>query len=194
VKRLSARGAARKLGFDPDDADNVPEVPEARWNRPGIPHRGWAEIGIVDLGAGGPYSLCEMCRAREIRYAYRMIHPDFSGVFEVGAGCAKKMAIPRADRGEKDAARLRAAVARAKWAAEWRPDAFGDPVLRRNDGAREALVQRRRDGLFEVVFRWLGFRRGLPLVVLSGKARPFPDPETAKAAARHYIESSRIPF
>ena len=46
----------------------------ARWEREGIPHKGWKEIGIEDLGedleSGDDveYEQCEMCGQEKIRY------------------------------------------------------------------------------------------------------------------------------
>ena len=45
----------------------------ARWEREGIPHKGWKEIGIEDLGEDlefgddVEYEQCEMCGQEKIR-------------------------------------------------------------------------------------------------------------------------------
>lgn len=69
----------------------------ARWDRPGIPHKGWNYIGIEDLGEDAlpgeeiPYEQCEMCGNEKIRYVHILTHPEFNGEIRVGCSCAAKM-------------------------------------------------------------------------------------------------------
>ena len=69
----------------------------ARWEREGIPHKGWKEIGIEDLGedleSGDDveYEQCEMCGQEKIRYVHILQHPNFNGELRVGCVCAERM-------------------------------------------------------------------------------------------------------
>ena len=69
----------------------------ARWDRPGIPHKGWNYIGIEDFGEDAlpgeeiPYEQCEMCGNEKIRYVHILTHPEFNGEIRVGCSCAAKM-------------------------------------------------------------------------------------------------------
>lgn len=82
----------------------------ARWDRPGIPHKGWEYIGMEDLGEECcpgeeiPYEQCDMCGNEKIRYVHIMKHPDIKGEFRVGCDCASNMAENYMDpeRNERD--------------------------------------------------------------------------------------------
>ena len=69
----------------------------SRWDQPGVPHKGWHCLDVVDLRAdGGPadetdYATCQMCGNEKIRYVHIMEHPDLDENFEVGCVCAEKM-------------------------------------------------------------------------------------------------------
>jgi len=69
----------------------------ARWEREGIPHKGWKEIGIEDLGEDlefgddVEYEQCEMCGQEKIRYVHVLQHSDFNGELRVGCVCAEHM-------------------------------------------------------------------------------------------------------
>lgn len=69
----------------------------ARWEREGIPHKGWKEIGIEDLGEDlefgddVEYEQCEMCGQEKIRYVHILQHSDFNGELRVGCVCAEHM-------------------------------------------------------------------------------------------------------
>lgn len=68
-----------------------------RWNKEGLPHKGWEYVDVVDLaeytepGDPIPYEKCEMCGNENIRYAHIMRHPDLDGEIHVGCVCAEKM-------------------------------------------------------------------------------------------------------
>lgn len=69
----------------------------AKWEREGIPHKGWKEMGIEDLGedleSGDDveYEQCEMCGQEKIRYVHILQHPNFNGELRVGCVCAERM-------------------------------------------------------------------------------------------------------
>ena len=68
-----------------------------RWDQPGVPHKGWHCVDVVDLRADGEsadetdYATCQMCCNEKIRYVHIMEHPDLDENFEVGCVCAEKM-------------------------------------------------------------------------------------------------------
>ena len=68
-----------------------------RWDQPGVPHKGWRCVDVVDLRADGEsadetdYATCQMCGNEKIRYVHIMEHPDLDENFEVGCVCAEKM-------------------------------------------------------------------------------------------------------
>ena len=53
-----------------------------RWDKKDIPHKGWIEIGMEDLGEEAEfgeeiqYEQCEMCGNEKIRYVHIMKHPE----------------------------------------------------------------------------------------------------------------------
>lgn len=68
-----------------------------RWDKKDIPHKGWTEIGMEDLGEEAEfgedieYERCEMCGNEKIRYVHIMTHPEFPGELRVGCICACHM-------------------------------------------------------------------------------------------------------
>ena len=69
----------------------------SEWNKPGLPHKGWTCVDVIDLAEGIdetesiPYEQCEMCGNEKIRYAHVMSHPDYPDEIYVGCVCAEKM-------------------------------------------------------------------------------------------------------
>ena len=86
----------------------------AKWNEPGVPHKGWQCIGVIDLGEDATstedieYEQCEMCDNERIRYVHIMGHPDYSETLHVGCVCAEKMS------GDYDTPRKRETALRNK--------------------------------------------------------------------------------
>ncbi len=68
-----------------------------RWDKSGIPHKGWQYIGVEDVGDGItcssdiPYEECEMCGNEKIRYVHILRHPDYHRDLRVGCVCAENM-------------------------------------------------------------------------------------------------------
>jgi hypothetical protein len=68
-----------------------------RWDQPGVLHKGWHCVGVVDLRADGGsadengHATCQMCGNEKIRYVHVMEHPDLGERFEVGCVCDEKM-------------------------------------------------------------------------------------------------------
>lgn len=61
-----------------------------RWNRPGVPHKGWIDDHVTELKE--PDGKCEMCAKSDIRYLHTIFHTDY-GSLEVGCVCAEKMCV-----------------------------------------------------------------------------------------------------
>ena len=85
----------RQVFDDPGSGKSV--VSGNRWDQPGVPHKGWHCVDVVDLRADGEsadetdYATCQMCGNEKIRYVHIMEHPDLDENFEVGCVCAEKM-------------------------------------------------------------------------------------------------------
>jgi hypothetical protein len=67
------------------------------WNTPGVPHKGWHMVDVIDVRADGQpvhetdYESCTMCGNERIRYVHILEHPDFEGQMRTGIVCAEKM-------------------------------------------------------------------------------------------------------
>ena len=78
-----------------------------RWDKKDIPHKGWTEIGMEDLGEEAEfgedieYERCEMCGNEKIRYVHIMTHPEFPGELRVGCICACHMTDDYENPGSK---------------------------------------------------------------------------------------------
>lgn len=68
-----------------------------RWDRPGIPHKGWRCVGLEDLNPNNDpadeveYAQCQMCGREQIRYVHIMKHNETGQELSVGTICAEKM-------------------------------------------------------------------------------------------------------
>lgn len=55
-----------------------------RWDQPGVPHKGWHCVDVVDLRADvesadeTDYATCQMCGNEKVRYVHVMEHPDLA--------------------------------------------------------------------------------------------------------------------
>jgi len=69
----------------------------ARWDKEGLPHKGWEYVGMEDLGEDAygneeiEYEQCEMCGHEKIRYMHLLRHPEIRGEIRVGCVCAEKL-------------------------------------------------------------------------------------------------------
>ena len=50
----------------------------ARWDLPGVPHKGWTLVGFEDIkeDPDTDYETCEMCGNERIRFIHILSHPD----------------------------------------------------------------------------------------------------------------------
>lgn len=110
------------------------------WDQPGVPHKGWRCIDVVDNRPGdvGPgddvtegYPTCEMCGQERIRFVHLMEHPDFPQQLDVGCFCAEKMEGDYTGPRRREATLRSKAARRAKWLTRrWNESAKGNRFLR----------------------------------------------------------------
>lgn len=68
-----------------------------RWDQADVPHKGWTEIRVEDIGEclgegeSIDYEQCEMCGKEKIRYIHIVTHPEMPNELRVGCICASKM-------------------------------------------------------------------------------------------------------
>ena len=100
---------------------------ENRWDQPGVPHKGWHCVDVVDLRADGEpadetdYATCQMCGNEKIRYVHIMEHPDLDETFDVGCVCAEKMSGDYEGPKRREAKLRNRAARRTRWLQrKWR--------------------------------------------------------------------------
>ena len=105
---------------------------ENLWNKPGVPHRGWKLLDVVDLRAGceaieePEYAVCQMCGNEKIRYIHIMAHPEYKIPLEVGCICAEKMSGDYKTHKRMEAELRKRAAKRKGWLTrKWRISAKG---------------------------------------------------------------------
>lgn len=150
-----------------------------RWNRPGIPHKGWRLVDCVDIFEDAindedtEYETCEMCQNERIRYVHILKHPDYPETMRVGCVCAEKMTGDY-ETHKEDERRLRNRSARRRnfLKQEWHKNLKGNLVLRYK-GKNVTAIE--RNGSYGFVYQneW----------VWRYKGRRIQDLETLKLAA-----------
>ena len=107
-----------------------------RWDQPGVPHKGWHCVDVVDLRADGEsadetdYATCQMCGNEKIRYVHIMEHPDLDENFDVGCVCAEKMSGDYEGPKRREAKLRNRAARRTRWLQrKWRVSAKGNSSL-----------------------------------------------------------------
>lgn len=145
----------------------------ARWDNPGIPHKGWTLVGCIDLGEDVydddeiKYETCEMCHNDRIRYVHILTHPDYPGQIHVGCDCACKMTEDYQTHPE-DERRLRNKANRRKsfLKQEWYRSRNGNLVLNYKG---EYITAVERQGQWSCVYknRWTNRYHGQPITDLN---------------------------
>jgi hypothetical protein len=117
-----------------------------RWTIPGMPHRGWEWLGVVDLNPDElpmdevEYETCQACGMYPIRFVHTIRHDEWPDELDVGRICVEHLTedyvSAHADRCEERLKRRAAAVrrkrkadeaGRARWAQrDWRESARGN--------------------------------------------------------------------
>lgn len=99
-----------------------------KWSQPGVPHKGWTCIGIVDLEE--PFATCEMCEVQRIRYAHSMWHPEYPDILGCGCICAGRMEEDHERSQRREAVFRSASSRRRKWLTrDWHVSRKGNPYL-----------------------------------------------------------------
>lgn len=157
----------------------------ARWDKPGIPHKGWTLVDCVDLGEDISedeeitYETCEMCHNERIRYVHILTHPDYPGEIHVGCDCASKMTEDYVTHAE-DERRLRNRASRRRnfLKQEWKKNMKGNLVLRYKGDYITAIERNGRYG-FAFHGKWIWVYKG----------RRIHDLETLKLAAFNVFDN-----
>ena len=127
-----------------------------KWKEPGVPHKGWRNVDIEDVGSN--YESCEMCEVREIRYVHVMQHQEYPSRLRVGCICAGHMEqdIERAKEREKtkaNIARRRSNWLKRKWHTDFKngeyveTDGFRIEIWPQNDVLLRAKLYHHRTGI-----------------------------------------------
>jgi len=105
------------------------------WDQPGVPHKGWRCIDVIDIRADGSsadetdYATCQMCGNERIRYVHIMEHDEFDRL-EVGCICAEKMSGDYVNPRQTEAVLRNRAGRKAKWLKrKWRRSAKGNAFI-----------------------------------------------------------------
>jgi len=106
-----------------------------RWDKPGIPHRGWWTVDVIDLNPDEEpadqvdYATCEMCDHHPIRYVHVLDHPGHDRL-EVGRICAQRMTGDYVGPRRREQALRNRAARRSKWLGRrWRTSSKGNFYL-----------------------------------------------------------------
>lgn len=104
----------------------------ARWDLPGVPHKGWNLVGFEDIkdDPDAEYETCQMCGNERIRYVHILSHPDYNGLMRVGCHCAEKMTDDYTTHREHENSMQRRAARRSNFLKqEWARNLNGNWVL-----------------------------------------------------------------
>lgn len=127
-----------------------------RWNKLGVPHKGWDCIDVIDLGEDGAMdegerATCEMCDNERLRFVHIMKHPDYAHLLRVGCVCSGKMSEDY-KRALDDERKLRnKALRKARWLAPKQWKASSDGGAYRTAGYGRAYVYP-RGGMWVYVY------------------------------------------
>lgn len=112
-----------------------------KWDKRGIPHKGWRCTFIVDLGGDRKpgekieYETCSMCGQEKIRYVHYMEHSDYPDTLRVGCICAAKMEGNYLAAKDRERVARNRASRRARWLSrKWRLSSKGNEYLNLNEG------------------------------------------------------------
>ena len=147
----------------------------ARWDMPGVPHKGWTLVGFEDIkdDPDADYETCEMCGNERIRFVHILSHPDYSGLMRVGCNCAEKMTDDYTTHREHESyMQKRAARRRNFLKQEWVRNLKGNWILHYK-GDRITAIERNGGYGFVYHNRW----------VWDYKGKRIRDLETLKLAA-----------
>jgi len=109
------------------------------WNVPGVPHKGWTLVDVIDLAAdgasywNGEYETCMMCGKENIRYIHLVNHSNVSEEYRVGCICAEKMTDDYETPRRLETILRSRASRRSEWVnANWKVSKKGNTYLKKN--------------------------------------------------------------
>lgn len=128
------------------------------WNKPGVPHRGWRAVDIVDRGAAD--AECEMCGQHEVRFLHLVEHPEHKSL-RVGCVCAEKMTSDDSGQRKTELKHYRSQLARRQrfLAGTWKKITVVDDthvLLQRKFMGNTAVIHCFTDGYSYISRKHLG--------------------------------------
>ncbi|MFA0963253.1 hypothetical protein AB9P05_15730 [Roseivirga sp. BDSF3-8] len=152
------------------------------WTRAGIPRKGWALEGVIDIREEGQpvedteYETCMMCGNEKIRYVHLLSHPSVDDEFRVGCVCAEKLTEDYKNPKQKERELKNIARRRQMWIAKpWKISKSGNPYLKLKE--YKIVIFAVKEGAYKVYFNDKG-----------GKIE-FKTLEMAKAAVFNHLET-----
>ncbi len=111
------------------------------WSEPGVPHKDWSCIDVIDLRANGEpasetdYANCQMCGQEKLRYVHIMEHSDYHRTLEVGCVCAEKMTEDYLTPKKRESHLRNRASRRSRWLKlrGWKISKKGNPYINIGD-------------------------------------------------------------
>jgi len=109
------------------------------WNIPGIPHKGWSLIDVIDVREDGQdeddtdYETCMMCGKEKIRFVDILDHNEVKEEFRVGCVCAEKMTSDYTNPKRLENDLRNKAARRTNWITkEWKYSKNGNQYLNKD--------------------------------------------------------------
>lgn len=113
-----------------------------RWDKPGVPHKGWFCIDVEDRDE--PTETCAMCGNERIRFVHIMQHQEYPEDIGVGCICAEKMSDDYVGPKERERKLRNKAARKSRWLTrDWRVSAKGNEFLN-VDGFNITIFQYRK--------------------------------------------------
>lgn len=91
---------------------------EYRWDKPGMPHKGWVYLDVIDTG--DYEEICECCGKESIRFLHEIKHEDYAQL-SVGCKCAEKLCNDYVQPKKRERLKQSYAKVKDKWLnGEWK--------------------------------------------------------------------------
>jgi hypothetical protein len=157
------------------------------WRTPGIPHKGWICIGMIDLKEDDPEAeleTCEMCGKEGIRYVHIMEHPQYPQTVRAGRVCAENMENDYTTPGQRERDLLNRYNRKITFLKrEWQRRQNGNYVLRFKGEYLTIMPNKFNKNYFGVVYGGQS--------IWNFKGRKISDLMTAKMAAFDIFDALR---
>ncbi|MDQ6755319.1 MAG: hypothetical protein M3004_00130 [Bacteroidota bacterium] len=110
------------------------------WNIPGIPHKGWILMDVIDVREEGQsewetdYETCMMCGNERIRYIHLVEHKEVAEEFRVGCICAERMTNDYVNPKHREKKLRNKSVRRTNWIQkEWKVSRKGSYYFKKDE-------------------------------------------------------------